>query len=239
MSDQNSSPAAPAAAPAQPAHVSDTSGMSPTQKAAMARVDANRAAIAADPTGFGTLALRNQNKADLAHVFHGGPVPSGLQLPTNTAPTPQPVDTMQNPLAGAFTPITGDQVRELEHSAKVQGWSGPDAAQLAKFCAEAGLSRNIGETFARRALYHVREFGSAATDRTVNPEQHAELVAEARQVLGGTERAALVARQALSFIASLPAGSREYATSMMRGSLGLDPFLLQSLAAAWVAKGGK
>lgn len=234
----------PAPAPTSaPAHVSDVSGMSESQVAAMRFVDANRAAIARDPAGYETLKLRTQTREALAHAIHGEPAPAWLAqtTPEQAAAAAEagarPVDPDSVPEFGKlYQPMNETEAAQVRTAAVIYGVPPAEAKTLAQFCMDAKIPATQADGIAKRVAHHLAEGGSAP----LSPEERAEFYQEAARSFGSEEKFLAVNAKARAYIESLPPAVVQLVDEKLANtSIVYDPRVLIALAALADARGVK
>lgn len=228
---------APSAAPEAPAYVSDTSGMSETQAAAMAFVDRHRAELVKGTTNFQLIA---RNSEALKHALGGGPVPewmSGEKAADPAAGNVPSHEAAPRGLAAVFEPMTPEQTENVRIAAGVYGVPPAEAAELAKFCTDAQIPATHSDAIARRVAHHLQNGGSMAP---LSPEDQSVYLEEAARSFGGEDKLREVDAKARAYIESLGPAVVKYVDEKLAGtSIAFDPRVLNMLAGLADARGIK
>lgn len=218
--------AAKAPAPG-PAFVSDTAGMSDSQAAAIRWVDANRAALAANTSN---LLLQRQNKAALAHVFHGGPVPDFLPKSTeqqaqDAERNAREADSDRDAMEAAAAPMQAEEREHVATHGRIAGLPAEIAGEVADFAAKAELPVSLAKQVTERVAQHER--GGWGLAAALSAEDHAELRAECSRRFGGEEKMLTEAGLAHAYLKHI--GLAHWA-DRRAGSLQYDPPTILALA---------
>lgn len=224
-------------APAVNGFRSDTTGMSESQTAALAFVDANRAAAmrADDP-----FLQRKVNQA-LAHAFGGGPAPEFLaqreQARADAAKNDQrPVGEGDAVSVGAeLDAITESDLQGIASRGVVSGQLPPDIAQeAASFCLAAQLPKIVSNVVVDRLAKHVRDgWGPGEMSDAELAELHEECV----RAFGGEDKATAEAELARKYLHSAGGDALLAQADKIGGSLMYDPRVILQLSYLARAKG--
>lgn len=235
--ETSTQPQAPAAE-GPPAFVSSTEGMSASQAAAMAFVDANRAAAVRDLGNAGPGSLNSRINAALAHALHDGPAPTWLKVENATADTgaPRIVPDGELPgMAAVYEPMQEAEAGHLRASAGIYGVPPADADALTNFCITAKIPATLADGIARRAAHHLQTRGCS---EPMTAEEAADLHHETARVLGGQEKYEVLNAKARAYIESMGPEAVRFVDEKA-GSLIFDPRILIALAGLADARGIK
>lgn len=225
-------PSAPAAGAAP--YVSDTSGMSASQAAAMRYVDITRAAVAKDPTGHSTFTLRQQHREALAHAFHGEAAPAWLQTgeqksAEQVAAGMRESEPLGEALAPAWAPASDSELDSVRHGATLNGMASEVADAFVTVAKAMQLPASHARNIAGRIAIHHRELGG---DLQLSDDERADYLEQATHALGGVERATEVVESAMAYLDSVGMLKQLENTSLI-----YDPAILITLASLQTSKG--
>jgi hypothetical protein len=221
-------------APSSPARVSDTTGMSESQAAAMRFVDANRAEAARDLGNVGPGSLNARINSALAHALHGEPAPSWLpkteaaqaEAATQSERAVQEGDIPE--LAAGLAPMTEQDAAQLvTRGTIVSALPREIASEVVSFGREAQLPRGTVEAILDRLGAHADRGGGLGE---VSPEDAPALAERCARLLGGQEKAEREITLARKYLHSVGGDKLLAQVDKRAGSLGFAPDLILQLS---------
>ncbi|MGQ0511428.1 MAG: hypothetical protein ACT4P9_12525 [Betaproteobacteria bacterium] len=236
----------PSAQPGAVSFQSDTAGMSDSQRAAMAFVDANRG----EAINSNDVFLSRRISEALDHAYRNGPAPGFLPQPDSAraaqADATRPHDSLRDVFEAAAQPASEQQIGAAVDSAVVQGVNRELAERAAGICADLALSEGATRTILDRVRAHHGSSFEAGPDSDIailTDAETQEHIAEASRLYGGTEKLEAASRQAREYLRARGVLDKFDKAGITRSSLAFDPKLLSALCAAadraGIPRGGK
>jgi len=220
---------------AAPAYVSDVTGMTESQTAAMRFVDETRSELARN---LDNLPLREKHREALNHAIHNGPTPGWLvpKSPEQVEAESRSIDPDSiGGLQAAFAPMQASDVEGLvQHAVVTSQLPRPQAQTVADFALKAQMPAGLAKQLVDRAAKH---HAGGWLDGPISEAESRELAEESARLMGGTEKAAAEIALARRYLEHVGGQTLLDWIDKGAGSLAFDVPTIRSLATLARARG--